>query len=440
MNEMLDRIFRSEGRLQMNEVIDILTFLGIPGDKIKSYQVVDNDCIMTIFVDLKDIRPYCPLCGHTNIKIKGYYETAIRHSIVAHKDIQVRVKNRRYVCSQCGKTFKQGFLLAEKHSSISNATKLAIVDDLKTKSTILQIAKERYVSPTTVRRILDNSILYQQQLPFPEVICIDEFCYKHSDKKEGKYPAVLSNPFTGDIIDIVPSRWKKVLIDYFNKVKLKDRFNVKYFISDMNDTYRDIHRIFFKDATYIVDRFHIIKAFNEAITKIRTRILKQEIYYKDEEYRFLKKNWKIFLMNREKTDKKKFTNAYGIIVSLSVKIDLCIRKYTELFYAYWTKQEFLKDTKQLMLYSQAEKIIDFYINKLEKNQIDEMRSIGKTFKNWRYPIINGLIRNPYKRRLTNAMAESNNNYIQTLIDAAYGLPVFERMRKRVLYINRNRQK
>ena len=93
-----------------------------------------------------------------------------------------------------------------------------------------------------------------------------------------------------------------------------------------------------------------------------------------------------------------------------------------------------------MLYSQAEKIVDFYINKLEKNQIEEMKTIGTTFKNWRFPIINGLIRNPYGRRLTNAIAESNNNYIQTLIDASYGLPVFERMRKRVLYINRNRNK
>ena len=306
--------------------------------------------------------------------------------------------------------------------------------------TLLQIAKERNVSPTTVRKILDTAILYQSQLPFPEVICIDEFCYKHSAAKEGKYPAVISNPFTGDIVDIVCSRWKKVLIDYFNRVKLKDRFNVKYFVSDMNETYRDIHRIFFKDAIHIIDRFHLIKAFNEAITKIRTRILKQEIYYKDEEYRFLKKNWKIFLMNREKAEKKKFTNAYGIVVPLTVKIDLCIRQYPELFYAYWTKQEFLKETKRLMLYSQAEKIVDFYINKLEKNQIEEMKTIGTTFKNWRFPIINGLIRNTYGRRLTNAIAESNNNYIQTLIDASYGLPVFERMRKRVLYINRNRNK
>ena len=433
-------MFRSERRLQMNEAIDILTFLGIPGDKINRYEVVDNETTMVIRIELKDIRHYCPICGHTDIKIKGYYETTIRHSIISFKKIIVIVKNRRFVCSKCGKTFKQGFLLAEKGSTISIATKGLILDDLKTKKTILEIARERNVSATTVRKILDTAVLYQQQLPFPEVICIDEFCYKHSATKEGKYPAVISNPFTGDIIDIVYSRWKKILIDYFNKVKIKDRTNVKYFISDMNDTYRDIKRIFFKDAIHIIDRFHLIKAFNESITKIRTRILKQEIYYKDEEYRFLKKNWKIFLMNREKAEKKEFINTYGIKVSLTVKIDLCIRKYPELFYAYWTKQEFLQETKKLMLYTKAEKIVDFYINKLEKNQIEEMRAIGTTFKNWRFQIINGLIRNPYKRRLTNAIAESNNNYIQTLIDSSYGLPVFERMRKRVLYINRNRKK
>ena len=74
MNEMLDRIFRSEGRLQMNEAIDILTFLGIPGDKIKHYEAVDNETVMVIRIELKDIRPYCPACGHTDIRIKGYYD------------------------------------------------------------------------------------------------------------------------------------------------------------------------------------------------------------------------------------------------------------------------------------------------------------------------------------------------------------------------------
>jgi transposase len=120
----------------MNEAIDILTFLGIPGDKISHYQVVDNDSIMTIYVELKDIRSFCPYCKSNKIKIKDYYETSIKHSIIFNKKIVVTVRNRRYVCSNCKKTFKQNFSLVEKGSIISVATKAGILDDLKTKKTL----------------------------------------------------------------------------------------------------------------------------------------------------------------------------------------------------------------------------------------------------------------------------------------------------------------
>ena len=430
-------MFRREA--SMNEAIDILTSLGIPGEKIEHYYIDDEDDVICYYVELKDIRSYCPECGCVHMRIKGYYDSKIRHSIFTNKQVYVFIRNRRYVCLGCGKTFKQKFPLAEKGSTISNKTKLEIVEDLKTKKTIIQIAKERNVSSTTVRKLLDEAVRYQPQLSFPEVICIDEFCYKHSATKEGKYPAVISDPFSGDIIDIVYSRWKSVLFDYFNKVKYQDRLRVKYFVSDMNETYRQVKKAFFRDATHIIDRFHLIKAFNEAITRIRTRILKQEIYYKDDEYRFLKKNWKIFLMNRDNAEKKYYEDHNGIKKPLTYKIDTCLQKYRELSYAYWTKQEFLRETKKLLMYNAAEKIVNFYTKKLVDNQLEEMREIGKTFTNWAIEIINGLVRNPYQRRLTNAIAESNNNYIQTLIDASYGLPVFERMRKRVLYINRNRK-
>lgn len=144
-------------------------------------------------------------------------------------------------------------------------------------------------------------------------------------------------------------------------------------------------------------------------------------------------------MNRDNAEKKYYEDHNGIKKPLTHKIDACLQKYLELSYAYWTKQEFLRETKKLLMYNAAEKTVNFYTKKLVDNQLEEMREIGKTFTNWTIEIINGLVRNPYQRRLTNAIAESNNNYIQTLIDASYGLPVFERMRKRVLYINRNRK-
>ena len=46
-----------------------------------------------------------------------------------------------------------------------------------------------------------------------------------------------------------------------------------------------------------------------------------------------------------------------------------------------------------------------------------------------------MIPNTYGVVLTNAMAESNNNYIQTLINIGYGYSCFSHLRKRVLYMS-----
>ena len=50
-------------------------------------------------------------------------------------------------------------------------------------------------------------------------------------------------------------------------------------------------------------------------------------------------------------------------------------------------------------------------------------------------IINSYSKNTFGVVLTNAMAESNNNYIQTLINIGYGYSNFKRLRKRLLYMS-----
>ncbi len=423
----------------MFEAKDILPLIGIPETKIQFINTVYDDNEAIVRIELADIRGHCPKCGSTSIGIKDYYEVHINNSIIKHKKITVVIRVRRYRCQKCGKTFKQEYAFTEKGASISNAVKLAIIDDLKERLTNTQIARDHQVSDMTVLRIFDKAILPQEPLKLSEIICIDEFCYKHTNGRFGKYPCVITNPINGKIIDIIESRWKEVLIDYFNKVKIPERHNVKYFVSDMNETYRQIKKIFFKDAIHIADRFHVIKAFNEAITLIRTRILKQEAYYDKQEYRYLKKNWKIFLKDRNELSKCKYVNKWGIVTDPTVALDRCLMKYPDLHYAYWTKEEFRRDTKKLMYYYKAEETINFYETKLNHSEIDEMAKIGKTFTNWKREIINGITQNPYSIKISNATAEAMNNNIQTLIDLCYGLPKFERMRKRVLYINRNQK-
>ena len=62
----------------------------------------------------------------------------------------------------------------------------------------------------------------------------------------------------------------------------------------MNETYKSIPNIFFKNAVYIVDHFHIVKLFTEAIQKVRINIMKN-YEPNSKEYKYLKKIGNYFL-------------------------------------------------------------------------------------------------------------------------------------------------
>lgn len=64
----------------------------------------------------------------------------------------------------------------------------------------------------------------------PSVIAIDEFKGNAGDEK---YQCILTNPQSGEILDILPTRNSSDLIRYMKKYSLNERNNVKYFVSDM---------------------------------------------------------------------------------------------------------------------------------------------------------------------------------------------------------------
>lgn len=90
-------------------------------------------------------------------------------------------------------------------------------------------------------------------------------------------------------------------------------------------------------------------------------------------------------------------------------------------------------------YQETKDYIDFFIKKYSNSTIKVLNKIGRTFKHWYNEIINAYSKNTYGVVLTNAMAESNNNYIQTLINIGYGYSNFSRLRKRILYMSSNKK-
>ena len=414
---------------------DILTLLSISFEDVLNMNIInDTNDISFIDIELRDNRTNCPFCLSDNLVIKDYYIINLKNNVIRGKKLYIKIKLRRYKCKCCNKTFKQKISLYEDNHTITKRTKELIQTMLMEQISMSYIAKELNVSTPTVISILDNMI-EPQRLSLQKVICLDEFHFSNANHKAGKYPCVISNPFNSEIIDIVESRRKDYLVEYFRSIPFYERNNVDYFITDMNETYRSIHHMFFSEAIHIVDHFHIIKVFTDAIQKIRIRIMKT--YPTDsKEYKYLKKNWKLFLKKRyDLLDDKKVNERTGVVHYTLDDIDYVLRKYPDLFAVYWAKEEFSSQMLKLHSFPEAKNKIDFFINQFSNSLVKELNDIANTFKNWYIEIINSYSKNMHGIVLTNAMAESNNNYIQTLINIGYGYSNFKRLRKRILYMS-----
>ena len=116
----------------------------------------------------------------------------------------------------------------------------------------------------------------------PRVISFDEF---KADTTEGKYAFILNDPIHKKVLDILPSRKKERLIQYFTYCN--NRHSVEFVISDIYEPYLLVTQTMFPKAKYVVDRFHYTTYIMDALDDIRIRL--QKLYgEKSKEYKLLK--------------------------------------------------------------------------------------------------------------------------------------------------------
>ena len=118
---------------------------------------------------------------------------------------------------------------------MTNRLVFAIVAEFNELHSSTSIAKRYNISPNTVLKIL--SCLSVSRTKLSKVLCIDEF---KGDSGGFKYQTSLLNGDKHSIIDILPNRDKNYLFNYFKKVPSKERQEVKFFVSDMSNTFKSV--------------------------------------------------------------------------------------------------------------------------------------------------------------------------------------------------------
>lgn len=374
----------------------------------------------------------CPNCNHQFLHIHSYkWMSQKLGTTIGVKEV-LKIKRIRYKCPECGRTHTFNLEGLSRGHVISDFVKTSIKKEFYEMQSFRTIAKRYDVSLQKVLNIFDEYTRYVPARPLPEYLCIDE---KHFEgDTDGKYCVVLSDFFTGEIIDVLENRQMPYLDDYFEDIPLKEREKVKVFISDMYDGYSTIKNRYFPKALFVIDLFHVVKLLTTAVNKIRIRTYNQIAIDDTIERHFMKTNWRFFLMDQFKIHKNEYrSKKFDMYISYGEIILRCIKLNPVFWDGYNVLQELLHYDKY-ETWTEANNFMDRIISKLKSSGDELLEKVADSYKKWKIGITNGLARNQTGRRFSNAIAENNNSHIQRIINVAYGYQNFDRFRARVMLI------
>lgn len=386
------------------------------------------------FISLVSRGNFCPECHQFSKKIHSYKDKKIKHSFLIKEELTVIYHQRRYICPQCGKTFIENNPFTADHSHFSTITVDKTLSLLKEyNQTFSSVARLINISVTQVIEIFDQYVQIERK-PLQEVICIDEFYFSRCSKN--KYACLLIGFKNGLILDVLESRKKSYLRSYFRMIDQKERETVQFISMDMYDNYRDIALIYFPNAICCADSFHVIKNINEALDKIRCKVMNR---YKDnkkcDEYYLLKnKNYLLFMDSSKISDDHfnynhhfKYRMSQGVLLEKLLNID------KELKYAYELKEMYIIFNNSKDDLEKISNELDALISAYKISGIPLFVDIGNTLSNWKIEIVNSF--HTYNgRRINNGPIEGRNKYVKIILELANGYKNFRRFRNRVLFV------
>jgi transposase len=246
--------------------------------------------------------------------------------------------------------------------------------------------------------------------PFVKVLCLDEITLHRG---HGNYLLVISAPELGIVLDVLPDRNKETLEAWFEKRGRAWCAHVGTCCADMWDAYHAAAKMHLPNAAQVVDRFHVMKNLNDALTKARRSIQNQA---DDTSKECLKGCRWLLLKNRENLTSEE-REKLAIMLSASPELKVC----------YELKEEFRHLFNCITDRHTAEVALWAWIARVEASGFKALQAFVKTLLNWWDSILNY-----FDGRHSNGFAEGVNLKIKMINRRGFGYRNFHHFRLHVM--------
>lgn len=367
--------------------------------------VESNNEEMHIHFKLNRKDHVCPGCGAVTNRVHDYRKSIIKDTPIMGKKTFLHYSKRRYHCDCCGKHFNETFNYLPRQCRITTRLNFHAISLLGSAQNVSSVAKQVGISASTIFRRMSD-INFPKPNHLPQVLSIDEF---KGNAGGEKFQAILTNPKTHELVDILPSRIQWQLKDYL--FEFNNRKDVRYFIMDMNYVYKDIAENYLPNATIVIDRFHVVRYVTWALENVRKRIQKE---MHPSKRKYFKRSRKILLSHYWKLkDESKQA------------LEIMLQQSNDLAKAYFLKEQFY-DFMASPTRTEAAKKLQKFILSAHASNLTEFNACLTMLSNWSKYILNSF-ECPY----SNGFTEGTNNKIKVIKRNGYGYRNFKNFRNRI---------
>jgi transposase len=229
----------------------------------------------------------------------------------------------------------------------------------------------------------------------------------------GKFVLVISAPELGLVLDVLEDRSKESLLKWLDKRGIEWCAAVQFACSDMWAAYQEAAAQKLPNARRVVDRFHVMKNLNEALTKARRAIQKDA----DETTKELLKGCRWLLVKNRENLTTEQEKDLACMLEASPELKSC----------YELKETFRDLFNQNLTPKAAEKRLLRWVAQVEATSFKALKSFVNTLRNWWEQILNY-----FDGRYNNGFAEGVNLKIKMLNRRGYGYRNFSSFRLHVL--------
>ena len=365
-----------------------------------------------IYAELPKSEHLCPCCGTFTSKVHDHYTQPIKDIPVQFKPTTIFLRKTRYECKSCGKIFYPPNDFIAKYKRKSKRLVYFVVDQLKNNIAASTIAKNVNIDAGFISKMLPYLSVTNTTLP--RVLCIDEF---KGNSGKFKYQVALLDGETHKIVDILECRHKHFLCDYFKKFPKEQLDNVKYLVTDLWESYKDIGITYFRKAKIVADHFHWVRYVCNALDKIRIEV---QSNLPKSERKYFKRSRFLLLSRRNKIKEEHYDELENLLINYSEDLRIAYREKECLLDIIHSN-----DSAEIKKNQFSE-----WVKRNLESSVPQLAECAKTYQHWAYEIKNSL-EVPY----SNGPIEGTNNKIKALKRATFGMTNFKNFKARIMLLN-----